>query len=336
MTLRATTNRPRYLTHLVSATQPLTALELPLPRIPRGKVREMFAFGDHILMVATDRLSAFDIVFEAGIPDKGAVLTGLSDFWFDLLHAAEPHHRITADIDEIVERKPALARYRRTLAGRAMLCRRAETIPVECVVRGYLDGSGWKEYQATGRVTGIALPPGLERGDRLPKPIFTPATKAESGHDENIAFEEMARRIGSDLARELRDRSLSLYAEGSDHAAERGIILADTKFEFGRATDGNGVLLIDEVLTPDSSRFWDAEEWRPGGPQPSFDKQPVRDFLEAERKVGRWDGEPPLPALPDAAVLATSERYREAYHRITGHPLPRGGAHPTRAGEAIR
>ncbi|MGH7572020.1 MAG: phosphoribosylaminoimidazolesuccinocarboxamide synthase [Gemmatimonadota bacterium] len=320
----------------MSPTRPLTDLELPLPRIRRGKVREMFAFGNHILMVATDRLSAFDIVFERGIPDKGAVLTGLSDFWFDLLHAAEPHHRITADIDQIVERKPTLARHRATLAGRAMLCRRAETIPVECVVRGYLDGSGWKEYQATGRVTGIQLPAGLERGDRLPKPIFTPATKAESGHDENIAFEEMARLIGSDLARELRDRSLSLYAEGSDHSAEHGIILADTKFEFGRAADGDAVLLIDEVLTPDSSRFWDAEEWRPGGPQASFDKQPVRDFLEAERKTGRWDGEPPLPPLPDAAVEATTERYLEAYHRVTGHPLPRGGGHPSRAGEAAR
>jgi phosphoribosylaminoimidazole-succinocarboxamide synthase len=320
----------------VTPIQPLTAIELPLPRIRRGKVREMFAFGDDILLVATDRLSAFDIVFERGIPDKGAVLTGLSDFWFDLLHAAEPHHRITADVDEIIERAPALARHRASLAGRAMLCQRAETIPVECVVRGYLDGSGWKEYEATGRVTGIALPAGLQRGDRLPKPIFTPATKAESGHDENITFEDMARRIGSDLARELRDRSLALYAEGSDHAAERGIILADTKFEFGRPADGDGVLLIDEVLTPDSSRFWDAEEWRPGGPQPSFDKQPVRDFLEAEQKAGRWDGEPPLPPLPDAAVEATSERYREAYRRITGNPLPQAGDYPTRAGEAIR
>ncbi len=315
--------------------QPLTAIELPLPRIRRGKVREMFALGDDILMVATDRLSAFDIVFERGIPDKGAVLTGLSDFWFDLLHAAEPHHRITADIDEIIERAPDLARHHASLAGRAMLCQRAETIPVECVVRGYLDGSGWKEYQATGRITGIALPSGLQRGDRLPTPIFTPSTKAESGHDENIAFEEMAKQIGSDLARELRDRSLSLYAEGSDHAAERGIILADTKFEFGRPVDGDEVLLIDEVLTPDSSRFWDAEEWRPGGPQPSFDKQPVRDFLEAERKAARWDGEPPLPPLPDAAVEATSERYREAFRRITGNPLPEAGGHPSRAGEAI-
>jgi phosphoribosylaminoimidazole-succinocarboxamide synthase len=320
----------------VTSIQPLTALELPLPRIRRGKVREMFALGDDVLMVATDRLSAFDIVFERGIPDKGAVLNGLSDFWFDHLHAAEPHHRLTADVDEIVERAPTLARHRATLAGRAMLCRRAETIPVECVVRGYLDGSGWKEYRATGRVTGIELPSGLDRGDRLPKPIFTPATKAESGHDENIAFEEMARRIGSDLARELRDRSLSLYAEGSDHAAERGIILADTKFEFGRAAEGGEILLIDEVLTPDSSRFWDAAEWSPGGPQPSFDKQPVRDFLETERRAGRWDGEPPLPPLPDPAVEATTERYREAYRRLTGHPLIRTGKSSSAAQEPAR
>jgi len=318
------------------STGPLTALELPLPRIRRGKVREMFAVGDDILLVATDRLSAFDIVFERGIPEKGAVLTGLSDFWFDLLHATEPHHRLTADIDEIVERAPALAKHRSTLAGRTMLCRAAETVPVECVVRGYLDGSGWKEYRATGRVTGIELPAGLERGDRLPTPIFTPATKAETGHDENIAFEEMARRIGSDLARELRDRSLSLYAEGSDHTAERGIILADTKFEFGRAAEGGEVLLIDEVLTPDSSRFWDAAEWSPGGPQPSFDKQPVRDFLETERRAGRWDGEPPLPPLPDTATEATSERYREAYRRITGHPLTRVGKSSSVAREPAR
>ena len=314
----------------------MTALELPLSRIRSGKVREMFALGDDILMVATDRLSAFDIVFERGIPDKGAVLNGLSDFWFDLLHAAEPHHRLSADVDEIVERAPALARHRATLAGRAMLCRRAETIPVECVVRGYLDGSGWKEYRATGRVTGIELPAGLRRGDRLPKPIFTPATKAESGHDENIDFEEMARRIGSDLARELRDRSLSLYAEGLDHAAARGVILADTKFEFGRSLKDGEILLIDEVLTPDSSRFWDAAEWSPGGPQPSFDKQPVRDFLETERRAGRWDGEPPLPPLPDAAVEATTERYLEAYRRITGHSLIHTGKSSSVAREPAR
>lgn len=217
-----------------------------------------------------------------------------------------------------------------------MLCRRAETFPVECVVRGYLDGSGWKEYRETGMVTGIELPAGLRRGDRLPQPIFTPATKAESGHDENIAFDEMARRIGSDLARELRDRSLSLYAEGGDHAAERGIILADTKFEFGRAAETGEILLIDEVLTPDSSRFWDAAEWSPGGPQPSFDKQPVRDFLETERRAGRWNGEPPLPPLPDAAVEATTERYREAFRRITGHPLPAAGTSSWAAGESAR
>ena len=320
----------------MTPTRPLTALDLPLPRIRRGKVREMFALGDDILMIATDRLSAFDIVFERGIPDKGAVLTGLSDFWFDLLDAAAPHHRITTDIDEIVEREPALAGHRPVLAGRSTLCRRAETIAVECVVRGYLDGSGWKEYRETGGVTGISLPPGLERGARLPEPIFTPATKAESGHDENITFDAMEARIGADLATHLRDRSLALYAEASAHAAGRGIILADTKFEFGRAADGDDILLIDEVLTPDSSRFWDAAEWSPGGPQPSFDKQPVRDFLETERRAGRWNGEPPLPPLPDAAVEATTERYREAYRRITGHPLIRAGGRSSIAREPAR
>lgn len=320
----------------MTPTRPLTALELPLPRIRRGKVREMFELGDDILMVATDRLSAFDIVFERGIPDKGAVLTGLSDFWFDHLEAARPHHRITTEIDEIVEREPALARHRHVLAGRSTLCHRAETIPVECVVRGYLDGSGWKEYRTTGRVTGIPLPAGLERGGRLPEPIFTPATKAESGHDENIAFEAMEAKIGADLAAHLRTRSLALYSEGSAHAARCGIILADTKFEFGRGVDGDDVLLIDEVLTPDSSRFWDAAEWSPGGPQPSFDKQPVRDFLETERRAGRWNGEPPLPPLPDAAVEATTERYREAYRRITGHPLIHAEGRSSAAREPAR
>ena len=318
------------------SAEPLTTLELPLPLVRRGKVREMYALGDDLLMVATDRLSAFDIVFERGIPDKGRVLTGLSDFWFDLLGAAAPHHRITTSVDEMVDREPLLADHRDALDGRAMLCRRAETVPVECVVRGYLEGSGWKEYQTAGSITGIPLPAGLERGGRLPEPIFTPATKAESGHDVNIGFEEMARRIGAGLAGELRERSLELYAEGSAHAAGRGIILADTKFEFGRALKGGEILLIDEVLTPDSSRFWDAREWRPGGPQPSFDKQPVRDFLEAERKAGRWDGEAPLPPLPDAAVRATSERYREAYRRITGRPLPHAGGHPSLAEEPAR
>ena len=300
--------------------QAITALELPLPHVQRGKVREMFALGDDLLLVATDRLSAFDIVFDRGIPDKGRVLTGLSDFWLDRLGAAAPHHRITTDIDAIVSAEPALAPHRDALDGRSMLCVRARTIAVECVVRGYLEGSGWREYRESGAVTGIPLPPGLQRGAELPEPIFTPATKAAEGHDENISFAELESRVGGELAGRLRDRSLSLYAEGREHARERGLLLADTKFEFGWGPDDE-LLLIDEILTPDSSRFWDAREWQPGGAQLSFDKQPIRDFLESEREAGRWNGEPPLPALPESAIEATSERYREAYRRIVGRPL---------------
>ncbi|HUF89779.1 MAG TPA: phosphoribosylaminoimidazolesuccinocarboxamide synthase [Gemmatimonadota bacterium] len=298
-----------------------TTMELSLPHVSRGKVREMFAVGDDLLLVATDRLSAFDIVFEEGIPDKGCVLTGLSDFWLNRLDAAAPHHRIATDIDEIVAAAPDLAPHAGTLRGRSMLCVRARPIAVECVVRGYLEGSGWREYQEGGTVTGIELPPGLRRGDQLPTPIFTPATKAAEGHDVNISFAELVERVGGPLAERLRDRSLALYAQGREHARERGLILADTKFEFGWGPAEDELLLIDEVLTPDSSRFWDAAEWSPGGAQLSFDKQPVRDFLEAERAAGRWNGEPPLPPLSDAAVEATSDRYREAYRRIVGQPL---------------
>ena len=306
-------------TRYASAT---TTMELPLPHVSRGKVREMFAVGDDILLVATDRLSAFDIVFEEGIPDKGRVLTGLSDFWLDRLDAAAPHHRIATDIDEIVTVAPELVPHAATLRGRSMLCVRARPIAVECVVRGYLEGSGWREYQEAGTVTGIELPAGLRRGDELPAPIFTPATKAAEGHDVNISFAELVDRVGESLAERLRDRSLGLYAQGREHARERGLILADTKFEFGWGPAVDDLLLIDEILTPDSSRFWDAEEWSPGGAQLSFDKQPVRDFLEAERAAGRWNGEPPLPPLSDVAVEATSDRYREAYRRIVGQPLP--------------
>lgn len=298
----------------------LTTLELPLPHVSRGKVREMFALEDDLLLVATDRLSAFDIVFEEGIPDKGRVLTGLTDFWFDQLDAARPHHRISTDMDALVAANPTLASHRDALAGRTMLCIRARPIPVECVVRGYLEGSGWKEYRETGSVTGIPLPGGLRRGDELPEPIFTPATKAAEGHDINISYAELEQRVGESLAARLRDRSLSLYSQGREHARERGILLADTKFEFGWGP-GDELLLIDEILTPDSSRFWDASEWSPGGAQLSFDKQPIRDFLEGEREAGRWNGEPPLPPLPESAIEATSERYREAYRRIVGRPL---------------
>jgi phosphoribosylaminoimidazole-succinocarboxamide synthase len=306
-----------------SRTRAVTALELPLPHISRGKVREIFALGDDLLLVATDRISAFDIVFEEGIPDKGRVLTGLSDFWLDRLDAARPHHRISTDVDELIAHTPSLAPHRVALAGRAMRCVRARPIPVECVVRGYLDGSGWREYQETGAVTGIELPAGLRRGDELPDPIFTPATKAAEGHDINISYAQLLDSVGDSLAERLRDRSLALYRQGLAHARERGLILADTKFEFGWDSAGpdGELLLIDEVLTPDSSRFWDAEQWSPGGPQVSFDKQPVRDFLEAEREAGRWNGEPPLPDLSESAIEATSARYREAYRRIVGRSL---------------
>lgn len=284
----------------------------------------MFALGDDVLMVATDRLSAFDIVFQRGIPDKGRVLTGLSDFWFRHLREASPHHEVTIDLSTILAAAPELEPHAAVLEGRSMRCRRAEPVPVECVVRGWIDGSAWREYAETGSACGFRLPPGLRRGDRLPEPLFTPATKAASGHDENITWDRLIALVGAELAERLRDRSLSLYAEGRDHAADRGLILADTKFEFGWAqVDGEGsqLLLIDEVLTPDSSRFWDATTWSPGGAQPSFDKQPVRDFLDAEREAGRWNGEPPLPPLSDEAVAATRERYREAYRQIVGAPL---------------
>ncbi|MGH7566378.1 MAG: phosphoribosylaminoimidazolesuccinocarboxamide synthase [Gemmatimonadota bacterium] len=305
-------------------TRALTALELPLPHVGRGKVREMFALAEDILLVATDRLSAFDIVFEEGIPDKGRVLTGLSDFWLDRLDAARPHHRVSTDVDAILAAAPSLAPHASALDGRSMLCVRAQPIAVECVVRGYLEGSGWREYRETGAITGIELPTGLQRGDELPVPLFTPATKAAEGHDVNISYAKLEGQLGAALAERLRDRSLALYRQGREHARERGLILADTKFEFGWGPDGSGgeLLLIDEVLTPDSSRFWDADEWSPGGAQLSFDKQPVRDFLEAERQAGRWDGEPPLPDLADSAIEATSERYRDAYRRIVGRPLP--------------
>ena len=283
----------------------------------------MFALGADVLMVATDRLSAFDIVFGEGIPDKGRVLTGLSDFWFHRLVEAVPHHDVTIDVDALIDEEPALAPFRAVLAGRAMQCHRAETIAIECVVRGWIDGSAWREYQETGAVCGIPLPAGLARGDALPEPIFTPATKASEGHDENIDYDRLVAIVGGEVAERLRERSLSLYAEGRDHAAAVGLLLADTKFEFGWSTNGGEplLLLIDEIFTPDSSRFWEASSWAPGGPQPSFDKQPIRDFLDGERRADRWNGEPPLPPLSPEAIAATRERYFEAYRRIVGTHL---------------
>jgi phosphoribosylaminoimidazole-succinocarboxamide synthase len=281
-----------------------------LTHLRSGKVRDIYAVDDdHLLLVASDRVSTYDVVHPTEVPDKGRVLTAVSRFWFDRLDV--PHHLVSTDLGDLpVELDPADAQ---RLAGRSMLCRRVEIVPFECVVRGYLAGSGWKEYQRGGTVCGIGLPAGLLEADRLPEPIFTPATKAEAGdHDENVSFEVVVDALGADLAGQLRDRSLELYAAGAAHAAGRGIILADTKFEFG-LRDGE-LLLADEVLTPDSSRYWPADRWEPGTAPPSFDKQFVRDFATSSG----WDKQPPAPALPDDVVAATRARYVEAYERLTG------------------
>ncbi|HKS66690.1 MAG TPA: phosphoribosylaminoimidazolesuccinocarboxamide synthase [Candidatus Acidoferrales bacterium] len=276
----------------------------------RGKVRDIYELGDRLLIVATDRLSAFDVVLPSPIPDKGRVLTQLSLFWFDRLAAVVPNHVISGK-----DFGGELAAYAASLDGRAMLVRRTDALPIECVVRGYISGSGWKDYQKTGSICGIPLPAGLRESDKLPEPIFAPSTKATSGHDENISFEQAAQTIGRALAEKLRDVSITLYRKAAEHAATCGIILADTKFEFGLL---NGELIwIDEALTPDSSRFWPADEYVPGKPQPSFDKQYVRDYLE---RIG-WNKQPPAPALPQDVVAATRGRYREAYQRITGQAL---------------
>ena len=279
----------------------------------RGKVRDIYEVDDALLMIATDRISAFDYVLGSGIPDKGKVLTQLSAFWFDQTRGIVPNHVITANVREY---PPALRRHADMLHGRSMLVRRTEPIPVECVARGYLSGSGWKEYVASGAVCGIPLPKGLRESDRLPQPIFTPATKAQSGHDINVSEAEAGRTIGRDLIARLKDLTLKLYAFGVAHAESRGIILADTKFEFGLLADGS-VLLIDEVMTPDSSRYWPMDQYAPGGPQPSFDKQFVRDYLERIR----WNKQPPVPSLPDDVVLRTREKYIEAFRRLTNRTL---------------
>jgi phosphoribosylaminoimidazole-succinocarboxamide synthase len=293
---------------------------LPLRQLGRGKVRDIYEVDrERLLLVATDRVSAFDVVMREAIPHKGAVLTQLSAYWFGRLSGLVPHHLISADAAEIERMVPALAGHRAAIAGRAMLCRRTEVFPVECVVRGYISGSAWKEYSRTGTLAGEPLPQGLRESDQLAEVLFSPATKAETGHDENITIARMRALIG-DAATELEQRSRMIYERGRDIAKERGIIIADTKFEFGRTREGE-VLLIDEVLTPDSSRFWLASAYRPGGVQPSFDKQPLRDYLEGERKAGRWNGEAPPPPLPDAVVQTTSARYLDAFERITGAPL---------------
>jgi phosphoribosylaminoimidazole-succinocarboxamide synthase len=283
----------------------------------QGKVRDLYEVGDHLLIVATDRISAFDYVLATGIPDKGAVLNQLSAFWFGVTSDLVPNHVIATDPAEYPE---AAQRHADVLRGRSMLVRRTRPLAIECVVRGYLSGSGWKEYLKTGRVCGIDLPPGLKESDRLPRPIFTPSTKAESGHDINITEAEAAALVGADLIRDLRDLSIAVYRRGAEHAEKLGIIVADTKFEFG-LVDAPGrassLMLIDEVLTPDSSRFWPADQYSPGGPQPSYDKQYVRDYLE---QIG-WNKQPPAPALPPDVVAKTREKYVEAFRRLTGHEL---------------
>ncbi|HVA49168.1 MAG TPA: phosphoribosylaminoimidazolesuccinocarboxamide synthase [Pirellulales bacterium] len=293
---------------------PLPAtLETHLPSLPlrRGKVRDVYDLGETLLLVATDRISAFDWVLPNGIPDKGKILTQLSQFWFEQLDV--PHHVITCD----VEAMPLAAADRRQLAGRAMLVRKTQVVPIECVARGYLSGSGWKEYLRQGTVCDLTLPAGLRESDRLSGPIFTPATKATSGHDENISFEAVCGAVGAELAAELRRRTLEVYRRGADYAVERGIIIADTKFEWGIVREPAGerrLILIDEVFTPDSSRFWPADQYRPGRGQASFDKQFVRDWLES---VG-WDKQSPPPRLPDEVVERTREKYLEAYQILTG------------------
>jgi len=276
----------------------------------RGKVRDIYDLGDQLLIVATDRLSAFDVIMPTPIPDKGKVLTQISLFWFDLLKDVVPNHVVRAD------NFPApFDQYRDQVAGRSMLVRKTQPLPIECVVRGYLSGSGWKEYSATGKVCGIALPTGLRESDKLPEPIFTPATKATSGHDENIPFDRAAYLVGRPLAEKVRAVSLEIYNRAAAYAAPRGVILADTKFEFGERN--NELLWIDEALTPDSSRFWPASGYSPGGPQPSFDKQFVRDYLERIR----WRKTPPGPDLPPDVVAATRAKYREAFRLLTGREL---------------
>ncbi len=285
-----------------------------IPLIARGKVRDLYAVGEDLLLVATDRISAFDHVLGSGIPGKGRILTQLSLFWFSLLGEVVPNHLISADVREF----PAMLQpYADQIEGRSMLVKRARMFPVECVARGYLAGSGWKEYQATGTVCGIRLPEGLQDGSKLPEPIFTPATKSQGGaHDENIPYEQAEAILGAGDARELKRLTLALYGRAAAHAESRGLILADTKFEFGRV-DGGGIVLADEALTPDSSRFWDGASWKPGGAQPSFDKQFVRDYLESIR----WNKQAPAPGLPDEVVERTQGKYLEAFRSLTGRDL---------------
>ncbi|HTL95056.1 MAG TPA: phosphoribosylaminoimidazolesuccinocarboxamide synthase [Gemmatimonadaceae bacterium] len=300
---------------------PMVSSNLPLRRIGRGKVRDIYEIdASRILLVATDRVSAFDVVMRETIPFKGAVLTQLSAWWFAQVADIVSTHLITARTSDIVRLVPGLASFRQAIAGRSMLCRRAAVFPIECVIRGYISGSAWKEYAKSGTLAGEPLPAGLRESDRLAEPIFSPATKAETGHDENITVRRMRQIVGEDLGVELERLTRAVFARGSAIAEDRGIIVADTKLEFGRAPD-ESIVLIDELLTPDSSRFWPADSYKPGGSQPSFDKQPLRDYLDSERRAGRWNGEAPAPPLPDEVVRATSARYLDAFRRLTGESL---------------
>ena len=293
---------------------------LPLERVRRGKVRDVYRVdAERLLLIASDRVSAFDVVMRELVPYKGAVLTQITAWWLRQLESEIAHHMISADADEIVRLVPSLDGHRDLLAGRAMLCRSTDVFPVECVVRGYLSGSAWKEYAATGTLAGERLARGLVESDRFDPPVFSPATKAESGHDENITIAQMSAVLGAKATVELERLSRLVYTRGRDLAAARGIIIADTKFEFGHIA--GDIILIDEVLTPDSSRFWPADQYEPGHGQPSFDKQPLRDWLNVERNAGRWDGNAPPPPLPDHVVQATSARYLDAFARLTGAPL---------------
>jgi len=301
----------------------LLETRLNLPNRRSGKVRDLYdvtlASGEQaLLIVATDRVSAFDVVMANGLPGKGVVLTQISRFWFDFFSGSVEHHLISTDPADV----PGLdAAERAGLEGRMMLCRATEVVPIECIARGYLTGSGWKDYRLSGSLCGIPLPPGLRNSERLDEPLFTPSTKAASGHDENISFDQGADLVGRDLMEWLRDTTLSLYVRARDYALERGIILADTKFEFGRLPGHATPLLIDEIFTPDSSRFWPAEQWQPGGEQPSFDKQIVRNYLETLVTAGTWDKTPPGPRLPEDVVEKTMARYLQAFERLTGSAL---------------
>lgn len=308
----------------------MAASALPLSPFRRGKVRDVYIVDEQRLMlVATDRVSAFDVVMGETIPHKGRVLTQLTAWWLRQLEPEVQHHMLSADIDEIVGEVPLLRDHAEELSGRAMLCRRSTVFPVECVVRGYLSGSAWKEYRERGTLAGEPLAAGLRESDRLDPPLFSPATKADEGHDENITLAEMKAAIGGRRADELARLSLEVYEAGRAIAATRGIIIADTKFEFGlvrqagrgESPEAGSVILVDEVLTPDSSRFWPADVYAPGSPQPSYDKQPLRDYLDAEKRAGRWNGDRPPPPLPEEVITATSSRYLDIYHRLTGDHL---------------